>query len=116
MRLSTTDFTKPGDEIIENSRKSLDSMRGDIAYREKLIQRILLKLDTRYRREDEPIHGWLTIDYRILPILALLFLFSFLDRTNVGNAKILGLEEDVKINDHQYDIGLAVYYLTYVCR
>lgn len=32
--------------------------------------------------------------YRILPVLALLFLCSFIDRTNVGNAKILGLEKD----------------------
>jgi len=53
---------------------------------------------------------------RILPILAILFLLSFLDRTNVGNAKIIGLEEDLGITDHQYDIGLAVYYLTYVLR
>jgi hypothetical protein len=49
-------------------------------------------------------------------MLALLFLCSFLDRTNVGNAKILGLEKDLSITDHQYDIGLAVFYLTYICR
>ena len=49
-------------------------------------------------------------------MLALLFLCSFLDRTNVGNAKIIGLEKDVNITDHQYDVGLAVFYLTYVCR
>ena len=53
---------------------------------------------------------------RILPLLALIFLCSFLDRTNVGNAKILGLEEDTGITDHEYDIGLAVFYLFYVCR
>lgn len=49
-------------------------------------------------------------------MLALLFLCSFLDRTNVGNAKIIGLEEDLAITDHQYDVGLAVFYLTYICR
>ena len=49
-------------------------------------------------------------------MLALLFLCSFLDRTNVGNAKIIGLEQDVHITDHQYDIGLTVFYLTYICR
>lgn len=49
-------------------------------------------------------------------MLALLFLCSFLDRTNVGNAKIYGLEKDLNISDHQYDIGLTVFYLTYVCR
>ncbi|EEA19227.1 hypothetical protein EYB25_009301 [Talaromyces marneffei] len=54
-------------------------------------------------------------DIRVLPILALLFLCSFLDRTNVGNAKIVGLESDTGITDHQYDIGLTVFYLFYVC-
>lgn len=54
--------------------------------------------------------------HRILPTLALLFLCSFLDRTNVGNAKIIGLETNLKITDHQYDIGLTVFYLTYICR
>lgn len=49
-------------------------------------------------------------------MLALLFLCSFLDRTNVGNAKILGLEKDLNIDDSQYTHGLAVYYATYIAR
>jgi hypothetical protein len=53
---------------------------------------------------------------RILPMLALLFLCSFLDRTNVGNAKTYGLEASLKMTDHQYETGLAVYYLTYIIR
>ena len=53
---------------------------------------------------------------RILPILALLFLCSFLDRTNVGNAKTYGLETSLKMTDFQYDTGLTVYYATYISR
>lgn len=49
-----------------------------------------------------------------MPILALLLLCSFLDRTNVGNAKILGLEADLGISDEQYSQGLAVFYATYI--
>lgn len=30
----------------------------------------------------------LKLDTRMLPMLAILFLFSFLDRTNIGNAKV----------------------------
>ncbi|KAK4452204.1 major facilitator superfamily domain-containing protein [Podospora aff. communis PSN243] len=62
-----------------------------------LTRRILWKMDTR-----------------ILPVLALLFLCSFLDRTNVGNAKIIGLEEDIGISNLQYNQGLAVFYATYI--
>ncbi|KAH8588830.1 putative MFS transporter [Bisporella sp. PMI_857] len=56
----------------------------------------------------------LKLDSRILPVLTLLFLCSFLDRTNVGNAKTYKLEADLKITDHQYDTGLAVYYAFYI--
>ncbi|KAI2641293.1 major facilitator superfamily domain-containing protein [Xylaria nigripes] len=64
---------------------------------EKLERKVLWKLDTR-----------------VLPVLAVLFLCSFFDRTNVGNARLYGLERDIGITDHQYDIGLSVYYATYI--
>ena len=51
---------------------------------------------------------------RVLPVLALLFLCSFLDRTNVGNAKILGLEDDLGLNSQQYANGLAIFFAFYI--
>ncbi|KAF2795758.1 MFS general substrate transporter [Melanomma pulvis-pyrius CBS 109.77] len=54
------------------------------------------------------------MDVRLLPVLALLFLCSFIDRTNVGNAKILGLQRDIRLTDHEYAIGLCVFYATYI--
>lgn len=33
------------------------------------------------------------IDWVLLPFLALLYLLSFLDRTNIGNARLAGLEK-----------------------
>ncbi|CAI7626837.1 unnamed protein product [Penicillium viridicatum] len=83
---------------LEDAKSSPLDRHGDLTHQQKLTRKVLWKLD---------IH--------ILPILALLFLMSFLDRTNVGNAKIIGLEADLSITDHQYDIGLAVFYLTYIC-
>lgn len=56
------------------------------------------------------------VDTRVLPILSLLFLCSFLDRTNVGNAKIIGLVEDLDMTNLQYNQGLAVFYATYIAR
>ena len=56
------------------------------------------------------------VDTRVLPILSLLFLCSFLDRTNVGNAKIIGLVEDLNMTNLQYNQGLAVFYATYIAR
>ncbi|GES60606.1 putative MFS transporter [Aspergillus terreus] len=93
------DDSKIHSENIEDAKQqSFGEMTGSTEDEKRLTRSILLKLDTR-----------------ILPILAVLFLCSFLDRTNVGNAKILGLEDDLNITGHQYDIGLTVFYLTYIC-
>ncbi|KAF7314330.1 MFS general substrate transporter [Mycena kentingensis (nom. inval.)] len=54
------------------------------------------------------------VDLRLIPILTLLYLLSFLDRTNIGNAKILGLTTDLHIPGSQYNTALALYFVAYV--
>ncbi|OKL59804.1 hypothetical protein UA08_04950 [Talaromyces atroroseus] len=54
------------------------------------------------------------LDIRILPPLALLYLANFVDRSNVGNAKILGLADDINITNHQYATALSVFFVFYV--
>jgi hypothetical protein len=41
------------------------------------------------------------MDLRLIPMLALLYLLSFLDRGNIGNAKIEGLVEDLNMTGPQ---------------
>ncbi|TGJ82545.1 hypothetical protein E0Z10_g6226 [Xylaria hypoxylon] len=53
------------------------------------------------------------MDIRLIPMLALLYLLSFLDRGNIGNAKIEGLQEDLKMTDDQYNLCLTVFFLAY---
>jgi len=38
------------------------------------------------------------LDRHLLPVLTLLYLLSFLDRSNVGNARLEGLTTDLKIS------------------
>jgi sugar phosphate permease len=45
--------------------------------------------------------------------LCLLYLISFLDRTNIGNAKIGGLETDLHITDGQYTAALSIFFISY---
>lgn len=37
------------------------------------------------------------LDYRLLPPLTILYLLSFLDRSNVGNARLEGMTDDVNM-------------------
>ncbi|KAL4951848.1 major facilitator superfamily domain-containing protein [Aspergillus filifer] len=53
-------------------------------------------------------------DRRLVPFLALLYLLSFLDRSNIGNAKIAGLMEDLKLSSSQYEWLLTAFYITYI--
>ncbi|KAI0260221.1 major facilitator superfamily domain-containing protein [Gloeopeniophorella convolvens] len=54
------------------------------------------------------------VDLRLLPILTLLYLLSFLDRSNVGNAKIDGLTTDLHVSPPAYNTALALYFIAYV--
>ncbi|KAJ5088906.1 hypothetical protein N7456_012522 [Penicillium angulare] len=54
------------------------------------------------------------IDMRLIPMLAILYLISYLDRANIGNAKILGLSEDLNLTGLQYNIALSIFFIPYV--
>jgi len=47
------------------------------------------------------------IDLRLLPFLALLYLLSFLDRTNIGNARLAGLEKSLHMEGLDYNVSLS---------
>ncbi|CAK4030680.1 MFS general substrate transporter [Lecanosticta acicola] len=53
------------------------------------------------------------MDLRTVPVLTLLYLLSFLDRGNIGNAKIEGLPEDLGLTPTQYNLCLTVFFFTY---
>ncbi|TIA04214.1 MFS general substrate transporter [Aureobasidium pullulans] len=53
------------------------------------------------------------IDMRLVPMLTILYLLSFLDRGNIGNAKIEGLAEDLKLTGAEYNWCLTAFFFTY---
>ena len=53
------------------------------------------------------------MDRWIVPWLSLLYLLSFLDRTNIGNARLAGLEEDLGMEGHDYNTALTIFFISY---
>lgn len=51
----------------------------------------------------DPKRVLLKMDLHLIPMLALLYLLSFLDRGNIGNAKIEGLVESLNMTGPQYN-------------
>ncbi|KAJ9106423.1 hypothetical protein QFC21_001569 [Naganishia friedmannii] len=54
------------------------------------------------------------IDRRLVPWMTVLFTLSFLDRTNVGTARLSGLTRDLHMSQNQFNIASTVFFVTYV--
>uniref|UniRef100_A0A8H7K5U8 Major facilitator superfamily (MFS) profile domain-containing protein n=1 Tax=Bionectria ochroleuca TaxID=29856 RepID=A0A8H7K5U8_BIOOC len=53
-------------------------------------------------------------DMFLLPQLALLTILAYLDRTNIGNAKVFGLAEGLKLKGNEFNILVTFFYITYI--
>lgn len=54
------------------------------------------------------------LDRWIVPPVMLLYLLSFLDRVNIGNARLYGLERDLGLQGDQYQTAVSILFVTYV--
>ncbi|KAH8656830.1 major facilitator superfamily transporter [Ilyonectria robusta] len=53
------------------------------------------------------------IDLHIVPLVAVLYLFCFIDRSNIGNARLANFEEDLGLQGNDYNLVLSVFYISY---
>ncbi|KAK2041103.1 major facilitator superfamily transporter, partial [Colletotrichum somersetense] len=53
-------------------------------------------------------------DKFVMPQMALLILFAYLDRTNIGNARVFGLEEDTGMKGTDFNDISMYFYISYV--
>ncbi|KAJ5902067.1 hypothetical protein N7495_002595 [Penicillium taxi] len=76
---------------LVTSEKVLSKSDSTIVPRDKNVERKLL----------------LKIDLLILPILFLFYMLSYLDRINIGNARIQGMSEELDLHvENRYDVAL----------
>ncbi|GKU05979.1 high-affinity nicotinic acid transporter [Fusarium langsethiae] len=54
------------------------------------------------------------IDWSIIPFVSILYLLSFLDRTNIGNARLDTLELDLSMSGLMYNHALVIFFPFYI--
>lgn len=54
------------------------------------------------------------IDVCVIPPFCLLYFLAFLDRVNISNAKIYGIEESLNLHGNQFATALTVFFVPYV--
>lgn len=52
-------------------------------------------------------------DIRLLTLFTVINLFSFIDRVNIGNARLLGLQEDLDLSGLRFNIALTCLLVSY---
>ncbi|CAO2654911.1 Nn.00g116440.m01.CDS01 [Neocucurbitaria sp. VM-36] len=84
---TTKDDSGEADGLLPRERRpSLDSVQSYELYTPDEDRAVLKKLDRR-----------------LVLFMALLYCLSFLDRSNIGNARIAGLADDLKLSSTQYE-------------
>lgn len=56
---------------------------------------------------------WSKINWRVVPVILIAYIMAFLDRINVGYAK-LTMQSDLQFSDHVYGLGAGIFFLTYL--
>ncbi|CAE6490904.1 unnamed protein product [Rhizoctonia solani] len=54
------------------------------------------------------------MDLHVCPWVMLVYLVSFLDRVNIGNARLFGMEADLGMKGSQYQTAVSVLFVTYL--
>ncbi|OJJ57370.1 hypothetical protein ASPSYDRAFT_46519 [Aspergillus sydowii CBS 593.65] len=54
------------------------------------------------------------LDLCIVPTVAVLYLFCFIDRANIGNARLAGLATDLNMEGNDYNQILSMFYISYI--
>jgi MFS family permease len=54
------------------------------------------------------------IDLCVVPPFVLLYFLAFLDRINISNAKVYGMEKDLNLHGNQFNTALTVFFVPYI--
>lgn len=71
------------------------------------MSKALPLMDSETNIETDPVEAKRTlrkIDWRIIPLLQFLYMLTFLDRVNIGNARLWNLEKDLGMSGYEYNI------------
>lgn len=93
------DEEKPRHEFEEHVTPNSTSLSPDTPYTiDRQAERALIR----------------KLDRHIIPTVMMAYLLCFLDRTNIGNARIFGMEKELNMSGNMYQIAVAVLFIPYI--
>lgn len=98
-----------------NVEVSLEDITKDETLDENIDESAeFLRLQTLQYSPEEEKKVIQKFDYHIISFMCALYMLSYLDRGNIGNAKTAGMTKDLNITDEQYQWLLTIFYISYI--
>lgn len=100
--------TKDNASITLANEKDVDSSKNSVVFSQEEKQDPIYidpEIEKSVRRKYDRI---------VLPMVTLLYLLAFICRTNIGNAKSLGLSTDILFEGNNFSISLTTFFITYI--
>ncbi|KAH9903532.1 major facilitator superfamily transporter [Xylariomycetidae sp. FL2044] len=88
---------KTGADIRDSDVESPQSIQADLHIDPAAEKKLLRKLDTF-----------------LAPLCVIFFLVAYLDRSNIGNAAIAGMVEDLELTGNRLNVAVTLFYVTYI--
>ncbi|KIM99148.1 hypothetical protein OIDMADRAFT_181575 [Oidiodendron maius Zn] len=54
------------------------------------------------------------VDLRLIPPLFIMYILNYLDRNNIGNAKVAGMQTDLHLTSSDYSLALSIFFIGYL--
>jgi hypothetical protein len=54
------------------------------------------------------------IDFRLMPMLVIMYILNYLDRNNIASARLAGLETDLALTSSQYETSVSILFVGYL--
>ncbi|KAF5681228.1 tartrate transporter [Fusarium heterosporum] len=54
------------------------------------------------------------LDWKFLPMVTAMLMMNYLDRINVSNARLAGMQEDLHMTDTVWSLGISMFYVGYI--
>lgn len=77
------------------------------------VMNAFLSYDPDFRRQVEK-QLLRKIDTRILPLVVLIYLFNYLDRNSITQARLYGLEDDTGLKGAEYQTAISIFSAGYI--
>ncbi|CAO3633573.1 unnamed protein product [Cunninghamella blakesleeana] len=95
---------------VERDGSDAHSMAETANMNEKM-QEIVSNITNKEQEEKKIVRA---LDFRMMPLFCLFYFTDYLDRANIGNATLAGIQGDLNLTSAELSTAISAFYITYI--